>query len=67
MNAIHESEGGHHPHPPNRFAHWGARLQSCGFAVRSYTGCNQQVLVAGPASRTRPAPTWFPGANGRES
>ncbi len=67
MNDIHESEDRRHPQPPNRFAHWAARLKSCGFAVRGFTGCNQQVLVAGPASRTCPAPTWFPGATGRES
>jgi SAM-dependent methyltransferase len=65
MNDIHESEGRRHPHPPNRFAHWAARLQACGFAVRGFTGCNQQVLVAGPAPRTSPSPIWFSEANGR--
>jgi SAM-dependent methyltransferase len=67
MHDIHESEGRRHPHPPNRFADWGAWLQSAGFAVRSFTGCNQQILVAGPAPETRTAPIWFPGANGRRS
>ncbi len=57
MNDIHESEGGRHPHPPGRFAHWAARLLGCGFAVRGFTACNQQILVASPAPRTRAAPT----------
>ncbi len=65
MDDIHESEGGRHPHPPGRFAHWAARLLRCGFAVRGFTACNQQILVAGPTPRTRAGPAGSSEADGR--
>ena len=46
MDAIHGAEGRRHPHPPNRFARWQARLREEGFCVRHFTGHDEQLLVA---------------------
>lgn len=46
MDAIHGTEGQRHPHPPNRFANWRARLCAEGFRVRHFTGQDEELLVA---------------------
>jgi len=52
MDAIHGAEGRRHPHPPNRFAHWRARLRAVGFRVGFFQGQHQQVLLAVLPART---------------
>ena len=46
VSKIHAAEGRRHPRPPSRFAHWRARLQHAGFAVRRVVACHEEVLVA---------------------
>jgi len=46
MDEIHAAEGRRHPHPPSRFAHWQAFLQTTGFQVRRLCGKHQELLVA---------------------
>jgi len=46
MDAIHAAEGRRHPHPPERFTRWQARLQRFGFCTRHLFGHHQELLVA---------------------
>ena len=46
MDEIHGAEGRRHPHPPNRFACWQARLRAEGFRVQRFTGHDEELLVA---------------------
>jgi len=46
MDAIHAAEGRRHPHPPNRFAHWRARLQNRGFHVTRFVDQHEEDLTA---------------------
>ena len=46
MDEIHAAEGRRHPHPPNRFARWRARLRNRGFQVGRFADHHEEVLVA---------------------
>jgi ubiquinone/menaquinone biosynthesis C-methylase UbiE len=46
MDAIHQSEGRRHPHPPSPLRRWRAALLRDGFRVQWFVGRHEEVLVA---------------------
>lgn len=59
MDAIHQSEGRRHPHPPSPLRRWRAALLRDGFRVQWFVGHHEEVLVArhrAVPKRSRPDP-----------